>query len=532
MIESYDVIVIGGGPGGSTVSTLLADAGHRTLLLERASFPRYHIGESLLSGTADLLKKLQVLDKVEASGFVKKYGVTWRWGKEQNEWSVYFKDALTKPFDFGYQVERGPYDKLLLDNARDHGVEVRERHTVSKLLWEDDRLTGVEYESAANGVRRTAQAKWVVDASGQNGLVTQAAARREWDPYLRNMAIWGYWKGAYRPEGRDAGNTYLPTFSDGWWWFIPLRDEVTSIGAVIDRGHHPAVQSSGFRDYYLSAIERCPAIRERVRSADLIDEIRVQKDWSYSYDRFCGPGWFAVGDAACFIDPLFSTGVHLAMLAGMLAAVSINTILSEPSIPEQDVQSFYRAKYLAEFQRLRDQVYFLYGGHEAPVESFFWHARNTFDMPGIDPKTAFVSLIAGAFHQRSWYRAFLDRLEVPADFRDLAHQVFTGSTASVDGVPLGLDLPLRRADGWRPGQDLAVDGLRLRSVGVMVSETGHTLPLGPMMKDLLDRADGTTSGDALIQQLGGGDPRREQSARQAVIEAVCAKLLTGTTSDG
>jgi flavin-dependent dehydrogenase len=327
MSNKYDVIVIGGGPGGSTTSTLLANAGKNVLLLEREQFPRYHIGESLLSGTADLLKKIGVLEKVENSGFVKKFGVTWIWGSNREPWTVYFKDALAMPYDFGYQVERGPFDKLLLDNAREHGVKVLERHRVTGLKQDQDRIVGVEYESVETGTRYVAEANWVIDASGQGGFITKQLGKRTWDEKLRNMAIWSYWKGAWRPEGLDAGNTFLPTFDDGWWWYIPLRDNITSIGVVLDQENYALALKQGTKEFYLDAIQRTPELAKQLESAEIVDEIRVMKDWSYIYDSFFGKGYIAVGDAACFIDPLFSTGVHLAMLSGFLAAVSLNRIL-------------------------------------------------------------------------------------------------------------------------------------------------------------------------------------------------------------
>lgn len=515
MVNTYDAIVIGGGPGGSTVSTLLAQAGRKILLLERESFPRYHIGESLLSGTADLLKKIGVLEKMDKVGFVKKHGVSWIWGVKRDLWTVYFKDALATPYDFGYQVERGPFDKMLLDNAREHGVNALEQHPVVNLKWDDGRVTGVEYESLATGIRTTAEAPWVIDASGQSNFLTRQVANKRWDEKLTNMALWSYWENAYRPPGIDNGNTFLPAFSDGWWWFIPLRNEITSIGVVLDRQNYFEAKKDGLKDYYLDAIQRTPELAERLKSAKMVDDMRVLKDWSYTYDNFFGRGFVAVGDAACFIDPLLSTGVHLAMLSGYLGAASLNTLLDEPN-GEQSILSFYQEQYSREFNRLKDQIYFLYGGHSSP-ESYFWHARKTMDMPGASPKQAFVSLIAGAYEHRSWYRRFITNLDVPDTLRKLAEGIFTGEASGSQMIPP--QAPLARNSAWQEKASFALDGLRLRPSNILSSADGNNLPLTSDLSTLLAHIDGRKSSAELLDEISDNDQRKE-TLRSVLNEAI------------
>ena len=514
MSKSYDVIVIGGGPGGSTVSTMLAMAGRRVLLIEREHFPRYHIGESLLAGTADLMKKMGVLEQVESAGFVKKLGVTWLWGAEREPWTVYFKDALATPYDHGYQVERGPFDKMLLDNARARGVEVLEGHAVTKLIWNDDRLAGVEYESVGSGMRQTAEAPWTVDASGQTNFITKQVAQKTWDEKLKNMAIWCYWKNATRLEGINAGNIFLPAFNDGWWWFIPLRNEITSIGAVLDRENYLAARERGLKDYYLDAIQRTPALAERLQAAEMVDEMRVTKDWSYTYDSFAGRGFMAVGDAACFIDPLLSTGVHLAMLSGFLAAVSVNTLLEEKPENEKAVLGFYQEQYKREYQRLRGQVNFLYGGHRS-TDSYFWHARKMMDIPSATPKEAFVSLIAGAFEHRAWFRTFLSNLEVSETLRKMAEGFFKG------GGPAQLPATssLVKNPNWRQMNSYAIDGLRLRPTEILTPGNGQILPLTGALKNFLSEVDGRKTLEEIMQAVGVSDEQERASLSLALQEA-------------
>lgn len=525
-LDSYDVIVIGGGPGGAMASTVLADSGKRVLVLEAARFPRYHIGESLLSGTADLMARIGVLDRVERDGYIKKHGVQWVWGDSREPWTVYFKDALAMPYDYGYQVERGPFDKMLLDNAREHGVDVREEHRVVDFTLPADAAgTGtVTYRDAA-GRTGTAEARWIVDASGQGGTVTRRLHSQGWDPYLKNLAVWSYWKGATRPPGVDAGNTFLPTFDEGWWWFIPLRDDVTSIGAVVDSSVLVKHRADGMEAYYTAALERTPELAERLAGARRVEGLRVARDWSYVYDRFAGDGYVACGDAACFIDPLFSTGVHLAMLSGFLAAVSVNTELDHPEVGRARVLDFYENAYRKEFARLRAQVYFLYGGHGTNKDSYFWHARSQFDVPGIDPQQAFISLIAGAFAHRSWYSRYLRQLDVPGQLRDTIEQIFDGKST---GVGVDPQRPLVRSDGFTVVEDLAVDGAHLRPARSIRTAGGASLALSPPLERLLELADGTGGSVDLVDRLVTGGAGRE-GAQSLVHEAVSYGLLVPAT---
>ncbi|WP_413803243.1 NAD(P)/FAD-dependent oxidoreductase [Streptomyces iranensis] len=523
----YDVVVIGGGPGGSMTSTLLAQYGKHVILFESAQFPRYHIGESLLSGTADLLKMIGVLDKLEDAGFVKKHGVEWVWGERREPWTVYFKDALAMPYDYGYQVERGPFDQMLLENAREHGVDAREGHRVTDFAIGDDGTVRVDYTDAAGNLG-SVTARWLVDASGQGGLVTKRLHQREWDPYLKNMALWTYWRGAERPAGLDAGNTFLPTFDEGWWWFIPLRDDLTSIGVVVDRESYLRHKASGLDRYYQNCLERTPELVERLKDAEQVDTIHAQRDWSYIYDRFSGDGYLAVGDAACFIDPLFSTGVHLSMLSGYLAATAVNTILDKPAISRDTVLDFYESTYRQEFERLRAQVYFLYGGHGGhgghggSKESYFWHARSQFDVPGIAPEKAFVSLIAGAFQHRSWYRRFLAQLDVPAELRGTIEGIFEGKSA---GVNVDWRQPVIPAEAIELGEELAVDGRYLRSSQVLRHPSGTSMPLTPALSAIRDLADGSRSAEELVRLLVEKELEPADRARALVHEAITFGLF-------
>lgn len=501
----YDVIVLGGGPGGSTVSTLLAKSGKKVLLLEKENFPRYHIGESLLSGTADLMSKIGVLDRIEEDGYIKKWGVEWLWGEDKKSWTVYFKDALAMPHDHGYQVERAEFDKLLLDNAMENGVEVYQPCIAVDIIQDNNgRVIGVKHKRDGSDTVEELTAKFVVDATGQGGLITKRLNKQNWDPRLRNMAVWSYWQNAERKPGIDEGNTFLPTFSEGWWWFIPLRNDRTSIGAVIDRENYDKVKEMGFENFYRDAISRTPELARRLENAEICDEIRVQRDWSYAYDKFYGNGFIALGDAACFIDPLFSTGVHLAMLGGYLASVTVNTILDKSNeYKEAELLAFYQRQVESEYKRLRAQVYFLYSGHESDKESYFWNARNQFDVPEIDPKQAFISLIAGAFEHRSWYHRYMSHLQMPEHLRKLFEGRFQQDYTEEDAICM--DAPLELSENWELIDDFAIEGPHLRDAKSMSFSTGGVMPYDELVMSILKLTDGKNSFTEIMQAIKGDE---------------------------
>lgn len=513
----YDVIVIGGGPGGSSSATFLGQAGKRVLLLEREKFPRYHIGESLLSGTLEIFRKLDVLDQLE-NKFTKKWGVEWIWGDTRKKWTTYFRDAVSIPYDYGFQVERAEFDKILLDNSRRFGVEVKEECQVNDPIMDGDRICGVVYTDRNTGKTHKAHAKWVIDASGQGGVLTKGTQKPKWDPLLQNMAVWSYWKNAKRGEGIDNGNTFLPTFEDGWWWFIPLQDEITSIGAVVDRQNLEKLKKDGAEAFYLDAISRTPELHERLKDAERIEEVRILKDWSYEYENFYGKGYVAVGDAACFIDPLFSTGVHLALLGGYTASLVVNTILEDKNADKEALLAFYQRNYKRDYTRYRDQVYFLYAGHAADKEDFFWKARSVFDRSDVNPRQAFISLIAGSFEHRGWYHRCLERMGSPDELSDKLGAVSDPSQFDAENV--FADRKLELADDWVIEDDFVIEDERLVPSKVIRTNEKNELPLTPLVQGILDRVGKGTTTSELLGELNGAKGFSQDSIHQSLADAM------------
>jgi flavin-dependent dehydrogenase len=318
-----DVIVIGGGPAGSTVSALIAERGHKVALFEREHFPRFHIGESLIPETYWVLKRLGMLPKMQNSPFVKKYSVQFVNATGKLSAPFYFWDNKPHECSQTWQVVRSEFDKMMLDNAREHGVDVHEGVRVLEVLFEGERAVGVKLKGE-DGETREVRAKVVVDASGQVGLLQNRLRLRVWDPLLNKGAIWTYWEGAYRDTGRDEGATMVLQTANrkGWFWYIPLHENRVSLGVVApfdylfkDRG--PYAQT------YEEEVERCPAVKERIAGAKRITGHFATKDYSYRATKVAGDGWVLVGDAFGFLDPLYSSGVLLALRSGEMAADAI-----------------------------------------------------------------------------------------------------------------------------------------------------------------------------------------------------------------
>ena len=322
--DSYDVVVIGGGPAGATTSTLLAQRGLKVGLFERERFPRFHIGESLIPETYWVLKRLNMLPKMQASRFVKKHSVQFVNAMGKESAPFYFHDNKPHECSQTWQVERGEFDQMMLDNAREHGVDAHEGVHVLEVIFDGDRATGVRLKEA-DGMRREVRATVVVDASGQAALLQNRFKLRLWDPVLNKGAIWTYWRSAYRDTGRDEGATMVLQTADkkGWFWYIPLHDDIVSVGVVAPFDYLFKNRRGSHEQTYEEEVEAAPAVKMRVAQAERASGYYVTRDYSYRSKQVAGDGWVLVGDAFGFLDPLYSSGVLLALKSGELAADAI-----------------------------------------------------------------------------------------------------------------------------------------------------------------------------------------------------------------
>ncbi|MEV5019789.1 tryptophan 7-halogenase [Streptomyces sp. NPDC053780] len=399
-VEEFDVVVAGGGPGGSTVATLVAMQGHRVLLLEKENFPRYQIGESLLPATVHgVCRMLGVSDELAAAGFPVKRGGTFRWGARPEPWTFHFglSARMAGSTSYAYQVERARFDEILLNNAKRRSVVVREGCAVTDVVEDGDRVTGLRY-TGPDGSERQVSARFVVDASGNKSrLYANVGGARNYSEFFRSLALFGYFEGGKRLPEPVSGNILSVAFDSGWFWYIPLSPTLTSVGAVVRREDADKVQGDREKAFN-SLIAECPMISEYLSDATRVTtgtygELRIRKDYSYQQTHFWRPGMILVGDAACFVDPVFSSGVHLATYSGLLAARSINSVLAG-ELDEKTVLTEFEARYRREYQVFYE---FLMSFYQMNVneDSYFWQAKKVTNSQTTTDIESFVELIGG-----------------------------------------------------------------------------------------------------------------------------------------
>jgi flavin-dependent dehydrogenase len=336
MNEPYDVIIIGGGPAGSVSALVLARAGFHVCVLEKSKHPRFHIGESILPRNMPLLEELGLESQLRALPHVPKFGAEFGFGNDPKTMMFGFTDGLL-PGSPTFNIERAPFDKMLLEAATEAGAIVHEETTVTRINELDDNRVEV---AAGN---RIFSARMLLDASGHGTVIGRHLKTRRGfnDPSLQKVAYFQHFENVERPTGEASGHPCILMSSEGWFWAIPLNETTTSVGFVANPSlaKHVGIKPDELLEW---AIERCPVLRHRMRDASGSSKNEVLADFSYTCRPIAGPGYFLLGDAACFLDPIFSTGVTLAMMGGQEAAKRTIAILNGTE-PASSARRKYRA---------------------------------------------------------------------------------------------------------------------------------------------------------------------------------------------
>jgi FADH2-dependent halogenase len=337
----FDVAVVGGGPGGSSAATALARRGWRVLLLERERFPRFHIGESQLPWSNEIFRALDVHDTIAAAGFVQKWGASFWTIDGSAEQYADFSEAVETPTPQTFQVPRATFDELLLRHSAKCGVSVREQHRALETTFD---ATGVRLRfSDPEGAPRAVRVGVVVDASGRTGFLAKTHGRHAFDPLLRNIAVHAQYENVPRLPGRRAGDIRMFTRPDlGWLWLIPLSETVMSVGAVIPQAVHRRESKATPEESLAHYLDCTPSARPLLAAARRVTPARFDADYSYLGTRLAGDRWVAVGDAAAFLDPIFSTGVLLAMQSGLDVADAIDAGLRDGDLSRRRFARYER----------------------------------------------------------------------------------------------------------------------------------------------------------------------------------------------
>lgn len=441
--EHCDAVVLGGGPAGSTFAAIARKyaPGLRIVLLEKDRFPRYHIGESTIPALNPVLRDLEIHDKVRSS-FVKKMGITFIWGRDRTPWDADylkiqnvsapgggtiinvlgqdFTKLLRRPSErdetfSAVNVRRAEFDKILIDQARAFGVDVREGTKALSVLRKpaaegeaEGEIEGVEWENEGGG-RGILHTPFVLDATGLMGMMTRG--KRVRDPAMNNFAVYGYlrnagWKVMYSGT-RDRSNVFIASVEKGWIWYIPIGEDLMSVGAVTNTAHFKdRLKDVDLETFFWEMLRSCPEVADLVKDAELRDDflpghkrVSCSRDWSSWAEKPQGRGWAAVGDAAIFVDPILSSGVTLAMQSAHRAAYTFNTARNRPELSREALwraHADYMRGEAGSFLRLARVFY----GNNKAAESWWWEAQRLVNSTGrleIENREAFTMATAGFF---------------------------------------------------------------------------------------------------------------------------------------
>lgn len=402
----HDVIVVGGGPGGAAVAIRLARRGRRVLVLERESFPRFHIGESQLPWSMELWRELGVDEALARAGFVDKWGASFITADGTVEQYADFTSAADTAQPRTYQVSRAEFDQLLLTHAAASGAEVQQPAHAVDVSFEPD---GVTVRYLAGGTQHETRAAAIVDASGRAGFVARRRSERHFDPRLRNVSVHAQYEDIPRRPGRRGGDIRMVMRPDrGWFWFIPLSATVTSVGIVVPKDVHARAAGGELEESFAHYLAETPTAAALTAQARRVSPVRFDADYSYCANHFAGDRWLLVGDAGSFLDPIFSTGVFLAMQSGVEAADALDAALAAGDVSKRRFVRFERTtrRRYAHFRRFAVAFY------DPAFRDLFFRPSGPFGM-----REAVISVLAG-----NWRPRLVTRLRIALFFAAVALQ--------------------------------------------------------------------------------------------------------------
>ena len=385
-----DVLVIGAGPAGGTVAPLLAAKGYRVVVLEKDRYPRFHIGESLLPANLPLFERLGVAEEMRAIG-MKKHGAEFVSPHHGHAQTFHFDGAWDKSMPHAYQVLRADFDAVLMRNARRRGVEVIEGCRAREVRFEaDDRV--LVRATHDDGREQAWQARFLVDASGRDTFLANRFQIKHRNPKHTSAAVYGHFSQARRNAGRDAGNITIFWFEHGWFWFIPMMNDVTSVGMVTWPYYMKTRGKRSLEQFLRDGIAMCAPLAERLKESSLVHAVEGTGNFSYAAERNHGRNYLMLGDAYAFIDPVFSSGVWLAMNSGVVAAETIDTCLRDPAHVHAALKHFDRR------MRHGPKVFswFIYRMTNPIMRDFFMGPKNVFRT-----QEALLSVLAGDIFGRT-----------------------------------------------------------------------------------------------------------------------------------
>ncbi|WP_030605293.1 chloramphenicol-biosynthetic FADH2-dependent halogenase CmlS [Streptomyces achromogenes] len=541
------VSIIGAGPAGCVAALTLQKLGHDVEVFERDHFPRYRVGESFLPGTLSILNRLGLQEKIDAAGFVKKPSATFLWGQDQAPWTFSFSTPRTSPwvFDHAIQVKREEFDQLLVEEVRERGITVNEGTPVTNVdISAPDSVTLTVRQGEES---RTVTSDFVIDAGGAGSPLARQLKVRRYDEFYKNFAIWSYFKKADPFTGDLKGTTYSITFEDGWVWMIPLKDDLYSVGLVVDRSKAAEVKELGPDRFYRETLAKAQRATALLGDAEMVDEVRIVHDWSYESELFSRDRFFLCGDAACFTDPLFSQGVHLASQSAVSAAAAIDRITQHED-ELQEVHAWYNRTYRETYEQYHEFLasFYTFASFTEP-ESEFWTKRriSEADDDRLSRKAWFDRLVAIDHANDDWSVAdFRDRastmIAIGRHQRQELSDEFSDNELNVARVrwisQLTKQLNSIKRLQWngtevrlKPYYKVEPTSFRLEPKQVLANEQGRDMVKWPLeephrevFETVLKEA---VSYKDVIQQLG--DLGRKDLGSQIVIRLMEAGLLTG-----